>query len=81
MVDAVRAMLGRRSAHATPVTRSRLLMAVVLALVGGTWVLQGLGLIAGKSFMVGDPMWAVLGFALIAVAGLYLVWPTLRRPR
>ena len=72
-------MLGRQSAHATPVTRSRLLMAVVLALVGGTWVLQGLGLIAGKSFMVGDPMWAVLGAALIAVAGLYLVWPTLRR--
>ena len=74
-------MLGRRSAHATPVTRSRLLMAVVLALVGGTWLLQGLGLIAGKSFMVGDPMWAVLGLALISVAGLYLVWPTLRRGR
>ena len=56
-------------------------MAVVLALVGGTWLLQGAGLIAGKSFMVGDPMWAILGLALIAVAGLYLVWPTLRRPR
>jgi hypothetical protein len=54
-------------------------MAIVLAIVGGVWTLQGLGVIAGKSFMVGQPMWAVAGIALILGAGLYLIWPTLRR--
>ena len=54
-------------------------MAIVLALVGAVWVLQGVGVIAGKSFMVGDPFWAFAGIALIVGAGVYLYWPALRR--
>jgi hypothetical protein len=56
-------------------------MAIVLALVGVVWTLQGLGVIAGKSFMVGDPFWAVVGVALIVGAGVYMYGPVIRSRR
>jgi hypothetical protein len=36
------------------------------AAVGTVWLLQGLGVLAGNSFMVGDPLWAVAGAVLLA---------------
>ena len=50
----------------------RLLIAAVLALVGGIWIGQGVGLVPG-SFMTNDIRWAIAGVVLIAVAGA-LVW-------
>jgi hypothetical protein len=49
-------------------------------LVGGAvFVGQGLGLLQGRSFMVGDRSWAVIG-AVLVVAGAVLAWRELRRP-
>lgn len=56
----------------------RLAIALVLAVVGGVWIGQGLGYIGG-SFMTRDLRWAVIGAMLVSVA-VFLVW-TARRPR
>jgi hypothetical protein len=45
----------------------------VLVAVGLVWVGQGLGLLRGRSFMVDDPRWAVIG-VLLAAAGAALAW-------
>jgi hypothetical protein len=44
---------------------------VVLALVGLLWFLQGIGVIKG-SFMTGQPVWAVIGLVLLALAARLL---------
>ncbi len=44
----------------------------VLALVGLLWFLQGIGVVGG-SFMTGQPVWAVIGLVLLALAGRLLV--------
>ena len=49
--------------------RGRWLLSVLLVLVGLVWIGQGSGLLAGSSFMVGDPLWAVIGLVLV-VAGI-----------
>lgn len=41
---------------------------LVLLLAGATFTLQGLGILKGSSFMVGDPLWAVIGAGLVVVA-------------
>ncbi|HUQ16861.1 MAG TPA: hypothetical protein VM070_03650 [Candidatus Saccharimonadales bacterium] len=41
---------------------------MVLLLAGATFTLQGLGVLKGSSFMVGDPLWAVIGAGLLVVA-------------
>jgi di/tricarboxylate transporter len=51
---------------------ARLGIAVVLALVGGVWLGQGLGYIGG-SFMTRDLTWAVIGAVLLVVAAA-LAW-------
>ena len=52
---------------------------LVLALVVGlVWMGQGVGLIGG-SFMTGDPMWAVIGGIVSAIAAIALWFAT--RPR
>ena len=43
----------------------------LMALVGGTWVLQGIGLLPG-SFMTGEPFWAIVG-SLVLLAGAMLI--------
>lgn|GEM_PF-3321697 len=43
-------------------------VALVLFLAGATFTLQGLGILKGSSFMVGDPLWAVIGSALVILA-------------
>jgi predicted Co/Zn/Cd cation transporter (cation efflux family) len=48
--------------------RGRMITAAVLAVVGLAWIGQGLGLLQGSSFMVGDPIWAAIGAALVIAA-------------
>ncbi len=43
-------------------------MALLLFLLGATFTLQGLGILKGSSFMVGDPLWAIIGTALVVLA-------------
>ena len=59
-------------------TRTRLVIALLIAGVGLVWALQGLGMLPG-SFMSGDPTWTVLGAGLIAAAVAYAAWPRIRR--
>jgi hypothetical protein len=46
--------------------RTRWMIAMGAAAVGMVWLLQGLGVLAGSSFMVGDPLWAIAGAVLLA---------------
>jgi len=57
--------------------RTRLAIGLVLALVGGLWLGQGLGIIPG-SFMSGSQFWAIAGVVALA-AGIYLAWGARRR--
>jgi len=59
--------------------RTRWLAVSVLLIVGLVWVLQGLGLLRGSSFMVDDPAWAVAGVTLISVAAIVAVVTVRRR--
>jgi len=54
----------------------RLILAAALALAGGVFLLQGIGLLRG-SVMTSDPTWAVIGAAMLAVA-LLLAWSAVR---
>lgn len=54
------------------------ILLVVALLLGIVWMGQGAGLIRG-SFMTGDPMWAVIGAIVSAVAAVLLWFTT--RPR
>jgi hypothetical protein len=58
--------------------RTRWTVAIVVALVGFVWVLQGLGVPIGGSFMVGDLFWAYAGGGLMIAAFMYAAWPRLR---
>lgn len=57
--------------------RTRWILAVGLAAVGLIWIGQGLGILRGSSFMVGDPRWAIAG-AVLLVAAAFLGWVSLR---
>lgn len=46
---------------------SRVIVVVLLGLVGGVWLGQGLGYIGG-SFMTGSQLWATIGTVLLVVA-------------
>ena len=41
----------------------------LMILMGGIWLLQGIGILPG-SFMTGQMFWAVMGAAFLAVGGL-----------
>ncbi len=45
----------------------------VLVAVGLVWIGQRLGLLPGSSYMVDDPLWALIGGLLVAV-GLVVGW-------
>jgi hypothetical protein len=60
--------------------RGRVVAGVLLALVGLVWIGQGLGILRGSSFMVDDPLWAVIGVALVA-AGVAVLVDARRRRR
>lgn len=51
--------------------RSRLVLAIVLALVGLAWIGQGLALIKGSA-MSGSNFWAVVGALLLVLAVVVL---------
>ena len=56
----------------------RMTLAVAMVLAGIVWIGQGLGILtAGRSFMIGDPTWAVIGAVFVA-SGLGLLWRTAR---
>jgi hypothetical protein len=60
--------------------RSGLVAAIVVALVGLVFTLQGLGTPIGHSFMIGDPRWTAIGLAMLAGAGAF-AWRAIRRSR
>lgn len=60
--------------------RTRWIVAIGLAVVGFVWIGQGLGLLRGSSFMVGDTRWAIAG-VVVAAGGLILGWTALRNRR
>jgi len=60
--------------------RTRTFLAIILVALGLVWIGQGTGLLKGRSFMVGDPLWAVIGAACV-VTGLALGWLELRSRR
>jgi hypothetical protein len=50
----------------------RTALALAVAAAGVVWMLQGLGILtAGRSFMIGDPLWVWIGAAMV-VLGLFL---------
>ena len=57
-----------------------LVLGVLMVLMGGLWIGQGLNIIKwpADSFMIGVPMWSWNGTAL-AVAGAALIWFARRR--
>jgi cytochrome c oxidase subunit IV len=58
--------------------RSLRALAVLAAAIGATFALQGLGVRIGRSFMIGDLRWTIIGIVMILAAGLVL-WRSLRR--
>ena len=46
-----------------------LIVGGLMVLVGGVWLLQGVGILPG-SFMTGQPFWAVMGAISLAVGAL-----------
>ena len=49
-----------------------LIVGGLMILMGGIWLLQGIGLLPG-SFMTGQMFWAVMGAAFLAVGGLVVL--------
>jgi hypothetical protein len=41
----------------------------LMAIMGGVWLLQGVGVLPG-SFMTGQTFWAVVGALMLAVGGI-----------
>ena len=60
--------------------RTRAILAIILIATGLVWIGQGTGLLKGRSFMVGDPLWTVIG-AVCVIAGLALGWLEVRSRR
>jgi hypothetical protein len=57
---------------------ARVVIAILLALVGAVWALQGLGVIGGSA-MSGTLFWAGAGIAIIIGAGVVLAAEIRRR--
>lgn len=60
--------------------RTRWLVALGSTLVGLVWIAQGLGILTGRSFMVGDPRWAVAGLVVVIVGVVAAISAGRRRP-
>jgi hypothetical protein len=57
------------------------LIGVLLAIMGGIWILQGLNLAWGalsRSFMQGDQHWAVYGAIVLVIGICQVVWSNTR---
>jgi hypothetical protein len=58
------------------------LIGLLLVLMGGIWILQGLNLATGalaRSFMQGDQHWALYGFVVLIVGVCQVVWSNTRQ--
>jgi len=55
------------------------LLGVLLACLGGVWMLQGLNLAFKVGFMVGDPHWVVYGAIAVLVGVGQVVWSNTRQ--
>ena len=54
------------------------LIGVVMVLMGGVWILQGLGIAFQVGFMAGDWHWALYG-AILALLGVgQIIWSNTR---
>lgn len=52
----------------------RFALAVAMILAGLVWIGQGLGILtAGRSFMIGDPTWAVIGAAFVVIGAVVAI--------
>lgn len=61
--------------------RTRWILAVLLVLAGTVWIGQGLGILKGSGFMVGDMTWAIIGAGLV-ILGVVVGWTAFKaRPR
>jgi hypothetical protein len=49
-----------------------LIVGGLMFLMGGVWLLQGVGILPG-SFMTGQPFWAVMGAVFLAVGALLVL--------
>jgi hypothetical protein len=59
----------------------RLALGAALVLTGLVWMLQGLGILtAGRSVMIGDPVWTIIG-AVFVVLGVAVAWRASGRRR
>jgi hypothetical protein len=59
--------------------RGRVITATLLVAVGLVWIGQGLGLLRGSSFMVGDLRWAAAGLVAVVVGAALAI--SVRRSR
>lgn len=57
--------------------RTRWIIAAILVIVGAFWIGQGLGILKGSGFMVGNTLWALIGAALVA-GGIAVGWTAFR---
>jgi hypothetical protein len=58
------------------------LIGMLLALMGGIWILQGLNLAWGslsRSFMQGDQHWALYGTIVLIIGVCQIVWSNTRQ--
>lgn len=58
------------------------LLGLLLVLMGGIWILQGLNLAWGtlaKSFMQGDQHWALYGAIVLIVGVCQVIWSNTRQ--
>jgi hypothetical protein len=60
--------------------RTRTILAIILVATGLVWIGQGTGVLKGRSFMVGDPLWTIIGAACL-VSGLAIGAAEIRRRR
>lgn len=58
----------------------RLGLGVLLILLGGLWVLQGLDVLGGDGGMNGETIWVVIG-ALVLLAGAYVAYTGMQTRR
>jgi len=54
------------------------IISIILILAGGTFLLQGIGVLPG-SYMSGDPQWAINGGIMIVIAMGLILWANRRR--
>ena len=59
------------------------LIGLLMVLMGGIWILQGLNLASGalaRSFMQGDQHWALYGAIVVIIGVCQIIWSNTRRP-